>query len=87
MSLQIEPPEQTITLKKRAEYWVAIHEETGVGAQGATRVEALDELDEAVALHLNDATEPVANEEAILEELGINPDEDDDRPLPPFMQE
>ena len=62
MSIQQEPPEQTITLKERADYWVAIHEETGVGAQAPTREAALDELDEAVALHTNDATEPVEDE-------------------------
>lgn len=51
--------EQTITLTQRDGYWVAIHEPTGVGAQAETRDEALDELDEAVALHTNDATEPL----------------------------
>lgn len=87
MSLHAEPPEQTITLKERADYWVAIHEETGVGAQASTRAAALDELDEAVALHTNDATEPVDDEETVLRELGIDPDAvDGDRSLPSFMQ-
>lgn len=58
VSIQVEPPEQTISLKEHADYWVAIHEETGVGTQAPTRAEALDELDEAVALYTNDATEP-----------------------------
>lgn len=87
MSIQAEPPEQTITLKERADYWVAIHEETGVGAQAPTRAAVLDELDEAVALH-NEPSEPIEDEEAVLRELGIDPDEvDEDQPLPPFMQE
>jgi predicted RNase H-like HicB family nuclease len=87
MSLQEEPPEQTITLKERADYWVAIHEETGVGTQAPTRGVALDELDEAVALHTTDATEPVEDEDAHLRELGIDPDEiDKEQPLLAFMQ-
>lgn len=87
MSSQKEPPEQTITLKERDDYWVAIHEETGVGTQAPTRAAALDELDAAVALHTNDATEPVEDEDAHWRELGIDPDEiEDDQPLPAFMQ-
>ncbi len=88
MGIQAEPPEQTITLKERADYWVAIHEETGVGAQAPTRAAVLDELDLAVALHTNDATEPVADEDAVLRELGIDQAEvDGDQSLPAFMQE
>lgn len=84
----MEPPEQTILLKERADYWVAIHEEIGVGAQGVTRAAALDELDKAVALHTNDATEPVADEDAVLRALEIDPDEvDDDQPLSSFIKE
>ena len=87
MSIQKEPPEQTITLKERADYWVAIHEETGVGAQAPTREAALDELDEAVALHTNDATEPGEDEDELLRDLGIDPDAiEDEQPLPAFMQ-
>lgn len=70
MSTEIEP---TITLTKRDDYWVAIDTETGVGGQGATREEALSELDDAVALHHDDG-EPV-DEDAVLQELGISRDE------------
>lgn len=87
MSTQEEPPEQTITLKKRADYWLAIDEETGVGAQAPTRAAALTELDEAVALHGNDATQPVEDEDAVLRELGIDPTAvEEDQSLPAFMQ-
>jgi predicted RNase H-like HicB family nuclease len=54
MSKRVDP---TITLTERDGYWVAIHEPTGVGAQGETRDEALDELDEAVALYTDDSTD------------------------------
>jgi hypothetical protein len=45
MSKRVGP---TITLTERGEYWVAVHEPTGVSARGETRDEALAELDEAV---------------------------------------
>ena len=84
---QEESPTQTITLKQRANYWVAIHEETGVGAQGDTRAEALDELDVAVALHTSEVDDPIEDEEDVLRELGIDPGEiDGNQPLPEFMQ-
>jgi predicted RNase H-like HicB family nuclease len=85
MSKRVEP---TITLTDRDGYWVAIHEPTGVGAQGETRDEALDELDEAVALHTNDATEPASDEDEILRDLGIDADEVETEPddPPAFMR-
>jgi len=53
--------------------WSAIDEETGVASCGETREEALEMLDEAVALHTGEAGEPVTDED--LEELGLDPDE------------
>lgn len=42
---------RTITLSENDDgWWTAVDEETGVASQGATRGEALDNLDEAVAL-------------------------------------
>jgi predicted RNase H-like HicB family nuclease len=62
-----------ITLtRKEAGYWVAIDEDAGVGAQGDTREEALDELDDAVALHSENDGERITDEEAVLDDLGID---------------
>ena len=52
--------------------WSAIDEETGVASQGETREEALEMLDEAVALHKGEVGEPVTDED--LRELGIDPE-------------
>jgi predicted RNase H-like HicB family nuclease len=52
--------------------WSAIDEKTGVASCGDTREEALEMLDEAVALHIGDAGTPVTDED--LEELGLDPD-------------
>lgn len=80
--------EQTITLTEREGHWVAVHEPTEVGAQAKTREQALDELDEAVALHTNDATERLENEDEVLRDLGIEPEEIDADPddPPAFMR-
>jgi predicted RNase H-like HicB family nuclease len=69
-------------------WWSAVDEETGVASQGPTRQEALENLDEAVALHEGDAGEPIEDEEEFLEELGIDPDDvpDEPRELPDFLQ-
>ena len=45
------PVEITLTLGESGDLWVARDEETGVASQGETRGEALDDLDEAVALY------------------------------------
>lgn len=67
--------------------WSAIDEETGVASQGDSRREALDNLDEAVALHTGEIGEPIENEEAFLEEIGIDPDDvEPTKELPDFMQ-
>jgi len=82
-----EPPVgTTITLTRGDEWWVAKDEETGVATQGKTREKALENLDEAVALHKGDIGRPVTDDD--LRELGIDPDEipDEPEPLPDFMQ-
>jgi len=69
-------------------WWSAIDEETGVASQGETREEALENLDEAVALHRGEVGEPIEDEEAFLEDLGIDPDEvtgENEDDLPPFL--
>lgn len=83
MSSMIDPD---ITLRREDEYWVAIDTETGVGGQGATREEALAELDDAIALHAGDADGTVEGEDAILRELGIDPEEvEPTEDLPEFV--
>ncbi|TKX64175.1 type II toxin-antitoxin system HicB family antitoxin [Halorubrum sp. GN12_10-3_MGM] len=42
--------------------WSAIDEDLGVASCGDTREEALEMLDEAVALHTGEAGEPVTDE-------------------------
>lgn len=68
--------------------WSAIDAETGVASQGETRQEALENLDEAVALHTGEAGEPVTDDD--LREFGLDPervDPDDAKELPEFLQE
>ncbi|RQG89339.1 type II toxin-antitoxin system HicB family antitoxin [Natrarchaeobius chitinivorans] len=70
-------------------WWSAIDEEVGVASQGETREEALDNLDEVVALHTGEAGEPIEDEEEFLREIGIDPEDvagAEDRELPEFMQ-
>lgn len=52
--------------------WSAIDEGTGVASCGETRQEALEMLDEALALHRGDVGDPVSDKD--LRELGIDPD-------------
>ncbi|EMA69253.1 hypothetical protein C468_01750 [Halorubrum kocurii JCM 14978] len=86
---------RTITLTQADDgWWVARDEATGVASQGETRQDALDNLDEAVALHKGETGDSVDNweeEKEVLEELGIDPDEvqqarDEHDGLPEFMQ-
>ena len=69
-------------------WWSAIDEEAGVASQGETRRKALNNLDEAVALHTGEAGEPIEDEDAFLRSIGVDPDEIPDEPhdLPKFMQ-
>lgn len=88
------PTGTTITLTRGEELWVARDEETGVASQGETRQEALENLDEAVALHRDEIGEPIDTRKAereVLKELGIDPDEidaarEENDELPEFMQ-
>ncbi|QLG49099.1 type II toxin-antitoxin system HicB family antitoxin [Natrinema halophilum] len=83
-----------ITLTKEDEWWVAKDEETGVASQGKTRTEALDMLDEAVALYNGEIGEPIETweeEKEVLEEIGLDPEEvkanrEAADGLPEFMQ-
>ncbi|MFB6293180.1 MAG: type II toxin-antitoxin system HicB family antitoxin [Halonotius sp.] len=68
MSTGVEP---TITLTKDGDWWIARDTETGVTSQGETRKTALDNLDEAVALHNGEIGEEPTDEE--LREAGIDP--------------
>jgi predicted RNase H-like HicB family nuclease len=60
---------------------LAIDEELNVASQGETREEALEMLDEAVALDKGEIGEPVTGED--LRELGIDPESVPDEPQVP----
>jgi predicted RNase H-like HicB family nuclease len=75
-------PGREIRLIEEAEGgWSAIDEKLNVASQGETREEALEMLDEAVALHKGEAGDPVTDED--LRELGIDPDSVPDEPQEP----
>lgn len=61
--------------------WSAIDEELGVASCGDTREEALEMLDEAVALHTGETGDPVTDED--LEALGLDPDAVPDEEVAP----
>ena len=63
--------EDEIRLWREDEWWVARDVRTGVTTQGESRTAALDNLDEAVALHDGEAGREPTDEE--LRELGIDP--------------
>lgn len=70
------------------ETWIVKDVETGVASQGASREEALEMLDEAVALYEGDAGRPVTDED--LRELGIDPEsvpEEPDAPDAPWFDD
>ncbi len=83
-----------ITLTQEDDWWVAKDEEIGVASQGRTRQEALENLDEAVALYKGEIGDPIETweeEKEVLEDLGIDPDEvkearEENDELPEFMQ-
>ena len=66
----------------------AVDLETNVASFGETKAEALAMLAEALALHHGEAGEPIEDETAVVEDLGIDPDEisDEPEPLPDFMR-
>ena len=86
---RVRPTEIRLWLAEDGEWWIVTDEDTGVTTQGPTRMEALENIDEAVALHKGEAGRPVTDEE--LRELGLDPDEarttqEDPDELPEFMQ-
>lgn len=77
-----EVPDREIRLLLDPEgWWTAIDEETGVASQGESRSEALENLDEAVALHEGEVGTPVTDDD--LRELGIDPEKVPDEPREP----
>jgi len=80
----------TITLTENDDgWWTARNVKVGVSSQGPTKQEALENLEEAVALHKGEIGEEVSEDEQeeVLRDLGIDPDElDGDRELPEFMK-
>jgi predicted RNase H-like HicB family nuclease len=62
-----------IRLWREDEWWIARDIDTGVTSQGESRQAALDNLDEAVALHNDEIGREPTDEE--LRELGIDPAE------------
>ncbi|WP_181693013.1 type II toxin-antitoxin system HicB family antitoxin [Natronomonas sp. LN261] len=86
--------EQEIRLVRSGELWVATDVETGVASQGESREVALENLDEALALHRGEIGDSVDSPEAereVLRKLDIDPDEveqarEDAGELPEFMQ-
>ncbi len=62
---------QEIRLVESEDWWVATDVETGVTTQGETRSAALDNLDEAVALHRGEIGRPPTDDE--LRDMGIDP--------------
>ena len=80
------PTHITLELSEDGEMWIVNDEETGVTTQGETREEALEMLDEAVALHKGEIGREPTDEE--LRELGIDPEDNTtgDTELPDFMQ-
>jgi predicted RNase H-like HicB family nuclease len=66
-----EPHEGEIRLWREDDWWIAKDVETGVTTQGPSRETALENLDEAVALHNGEiGREPIDEE---LRKLGIDP--------------
>ncbi|MFB6161055.1 MAG: type II toxin-antitoxin system HicB family antitoxin [Haloferacaceae archaeon] len=60
-----------IRLWREDDWWIAQDVDTGVTTQGESRTDALDNLDEAVALHEREIGREPTDEE--LRELGIDP--------------
>jgi len=68
-----DEPDREIRLVSDGEWWVATDVETGVTSQGETREAALENLDEAVALHRGEIGRPPTDEE--LREMGVDPED------------
>jgi predicted RNase H-like HicB family nuclease len=86
--------EDEIRMWREGDSWVITDVETGVTTQGDTREEALEMLDDAVALHNGKKGESIdtpEQERAALRDLGVDPDEiesarEENDELPEFMQ-
>jgi len=87
--------EPTITLTENEDgWWTARNVEVGVSSQGETKQEALENLDEAVALYKGEIGDPIETweeEKEVLKDLGIDPDEvkksrEENDELPEFMR-
>ncbi len=61
----------TLTQENETDWWTAVDEETGVASQGETRQEALENLDDAVALYRGEIGREPTDEE--LREIGVEP--------------
>jgi len=61
-----------IILTREDDWWVATDDETGVTSQGSSRAEALENLDEAVAVYRGEIGRPPTDDE--LREIGIDPE-------------
>lgn len=88
-----DEPDQEIRLVNSGTSWVATDTDTGVASQGETRREALENLDDALALYRRDSDEAVDQdtERELLREMGIDPEEvergrEDSDGLPDFMR-
>lgn len=81
-----KPLEPEITLSQADDgWWVARDTESGVTSQGETRTDALDNLDEAVALYDGEAGHEPTDEE--LREIGVDPAANDaDGELPELLE-
>ena len=66
-----EPHDDEIRLWREDDWWVATDVDTGVTTQGQSRETALENLDEAIALHDGEIGREPTDEE--LRELGIDP--------------
>ena len=65
----------TLTEDEETGWWTAADEETGVASQGETRHDALENLDEAVALYKGEIGREPTDEE--LREVGIEPEDNE----------
>lgn len=65
-----EPHDGEIRLWREDDWWIATDVETGIATQGPSREAALDNLDEAIALHNGETGREPTDEE--LRELGID---------------
>ncbi len=65
----------TLTQDDETGWWTAVDEDSGVASEGETRHEALENLDEAVALYKGEIGREPTDEE--LREVGIDPEDNE----------